>query len=49
MSKDRKLRTRNSTAEFLVFNRQAGEAGIEVGVENESVWLTQKLMTALRA
>jgi hypothetical protein len=38
---------RNSTAEFLIFTRQAGEDGIEVRVADETVWLTQKLMAAL--
>jgi len=42
-----KLQIRNSTAEFLIFTRQAGEDGIEVRVEGETVWLTQKLMAAL--
>jgi hypothetical protein len=41
------LQIRNSTAEFLVFTRQAGEQGIEVRVEDETVWLTQKLMATL--
>jgi hypothetical protein len=47
MSKDKKLQIRNSTAEFLIFTRQAGDAGIEVQVAAETVWLTQKLMAAL--
>jgi len=47
MSKDKKLRIRNSTAEFLIFTRQAGDEGIEVRVAEETVWLTQKLMAAL--
>jgi hypothetical protein len=47
MSKDNKLRIRNSTAEFLIFSRQAGENSIEVRVEDETVWLTQKLIAAL--
>ncbi len=47
MSKDKKLRIRNSTAEFLIFTRQAGEAGIEVRVAEETVWLTQKLISVL--
>jgi len=42
-----KLQIRNSTAEFLIFTRQAGEDGIEVRVQDETVWLTQKLMAAL--
>ena len=32
MSKEKKLQIRNSTAEFLIFTRQAGEDGIEVRV-----------------
>jgi hypothetical protein len=47
MGKENKLQVRNSTAEFLVFTRQAGEDGIEVRVADETVWLTQKLMAAL--
>ena len=42
-----KLQIRNSTADFLIFTRQAGEDGIEVRVAEETVWLTQKLMAAL--
>ena len=49
MSKERKLQIRNSTAEFLIFTRQAGEGGIEVRVAEETVWLTQKLMASLFA
>ena len=47
MSKEKKIQIRNSTAEFLVFTTQAGESGIEVRVEGETVWLTQKLIAAL--
>ncbi len=47
MSKERKLQIRNSTAEFLIFSKQAGENSIEVRVENETVWLTQKLIAVL--
>lgn len=42
-----KLQIRNSTAEFLIFTRQAGEDSIEVRVAGETVWLTQKLMAVL--
>ena len=38
---------RNSTAEFLVFTSQSGENTIDVRVEDENVWLTQKLMAKL--
>jgi len=47
MSKSKKIQIRNSTAEFLVFTSQAGEKGIEVRVEDETVWLTQKLIGVL--
>jgi len=45
--KEKKLQIRNSTAEFLIFTKQAGESSIEVRVEDETVWLTQKLMAVL--
>lgn len=41
------LQIRNSTAEFLIFTSQAGENSIEVRVENEMVWLTQKMISIL--
>jgi hypothetical protein len=47
MNKEKKLQIRNSTAEFLIFTKQAGESTIEVRVEDETVWLTQKLMGVL--
>ena len=47
MSKKRKIQIRNSTAEFLIFTSQAGEKGIEVRIEDETVWLTQKLVGVL--
>jgi hypothetical protein len=47
MKKEHRLQIRNSTAEFLIFTRQAGEDGIEVRVADETVWLTQKLIGVL--
>ena len=38
---------RNSTAEFLIFSAQSGGGGLEVRYENETIWLTQKLMARL--
>jgi len=38
---------RNSTAEFLIFTAQSGEQSIEVRYENETVWLTQKMIATL--
>lgn len=40
---------RNSTAEFLMFTAQAGEQSIEARYEDETVWLSQKLMAELFA
>ena len=45
--KDGTLQIRNSTADFLIFTTQAGENGIEVRYEDETIWLTQKLMASL--
>jgi hypothetical protein len=38
---------RNSTAEFLVFTGQAGGQSIEARYEDETIWLSQKLMATL--
>ena len=38
---------RNSTAEFLIFTGQGGEQSIEARYEDETIWLTQKLMAQL--
>lgn len=46
-SKDKKLQIRNSTAEFLVFTNQNKTSTIEVRYEDESIWLSQKLMAEL--
>ncbi len=47
MAKKRKFQIRNSTAEFLVFTSQSGENSIEVRVQDETVWLTQKAISEL--
>jgi hypothetical protein len=44
---NKKLQIRNSTAEFLIFTKQEGKNTIEVRIEDETVWLTQKLMGVL--
>ena len=41
------LQIRNSTAEFLIFTKQNREKTIEVIVDDESVWLSQKLIAEL--
>lgn len=38
---------RNSTAEFLIFTAQEGKNSIETRYEDETIWLTQKLMGEL--
>lgn len=42
-----KLRIRNSTAEFLIFTNQAKEDGVEVRIQDETIWLSQKLIAQL--
>ncbi|PIZ47079.1 virulence protein [candidate division WWE3 bacterium CG_4_9_14_3_um_filter_41_6] len=43
----RSLMIRNSTAEFLIFTAQTGEQSIEARYQDETIWLTQKLMATL--
>lgn len=38
---------RNSTAEFLIFQLESKEQGVEVVYANETIWCTQKAMAAL--
>jgi hypothetical protein len=53
--KEKKLQIRNSTAEFLIFTKQAGDSPTEVRVEDETVWLDSshkncaQLIEAVRA
>ncbi len=44
---DKKYQIRNSTVEFLIFTSQSCKNSIEVQVEENNVWLTQKLMATL--
>ena len=43
----KEIKVRNSTIDFLVFTRDAGEDGIEVRIQNQDVWLTQKAIGQL--
>jgi len=43
----KRLEIRNSTAEFLIFQLQNKEEGVEVMYKNETLWLTQKAMATL--
>lgn len=42
-----KFIVRSSSAEFLIFERQKGEKGIEVRFEDGDLWLTQKAISDL--
>lgn len=44
---ENKLQIRNSTVDFLVFTKDAHEEGIEVRVQDNNVWLTQKAISQL--
>ncbi|MDB5188656.1 MAG: cell filamentation protein Fic [Candidatus Nomurabacteria bacterium] len=46
MEKDN-IPQKNTTAQFLIFTAETGNPKIEVRVEGEMVWLTQKLMAEL--
>jgi len=43
----KKHEIRNSTAEFLIFQAENKEQGIEVMYADETIWCTQKAMAAL--
>lgn len=43
----KKLQIRNSTAEFLIFQLQNKEEGVEVLYEDEMLWLTQEALSTL--
>jgi hypothetical protein len=46
-AKTNKFIIRNSTAEFLMFTADSKQDGIEVRFEDETVWLSQKMMAEL--
>ena len=43
----KKIQIHNSTAEFLIFQIENKEEGIEVLYQDETLWLTQKVMASL--
>ena len=43
----KKFEIRNSTAEFLIFQIESKEQGIEVMYANETIWCTQDAIAAL--
>jgi len=42
-----KIQIRNSTAEFLIFTKNSSGETIEVRLQNNTIWLTQKLISVL--
>jgi hypothetical protein len=44
---DNKLQIRNSTAEFLIFAYQSKGDGVEVRVQDGTIWLSQKNMATI--
>ena len=47
MNDNKSLKIRNSTAEFLIFEKQSKADSIEIRYEDENLWLTQKMMAEL--
>lgn len=47
MSDEKNLMIRNSTAEFLTFELQSKQDSIEVRYDDETIWLSQKMMSML--
>jgi len=45
--KKKSVQLRNSTAEFLIFSYQTGGDGVEVRVQDGTIWLSQKHMGSL--
>lgn len=43
----KKLQIHNSTAEFLIFQLESKEQGIEVLYQDETLWLTQEAIAVL--
>lgn len=43
----KKFEIRNSTAEFLIFQIEGTEDGMQVVYRDESIWCTQKAMAEL--
>ena len=43
----KKLQIRNSTAEFLIFQLQDKEEGVEIVYKDETLWVSQKAMSIL--
>ncbi|MDR0438243.1 MAG: death-on-curing protein [Bacteroidales bacterium] len=46
-NKTTQLQIRNSTAEFLIFTKQASAEDIEVRVQDGTIWLSQRIMALL--
>ena len=44
---NQELQIRNSTSDFLIFTKQHSEDGINVRIEDETIWLTQEGIATL--
>ena len=47
MSENRQLSAEEPKGELLVYRSEDGQIKLEVRLENETVWLTQKMMAEL--
>jgi hypothetical protein len=47
LDKNKIAQIRNNTAEFLIFSYQSGGDGVEVRVQDGTIWLSQKLIASL--
>ena len=47
MGEKKEITIRNSTAEFLIFEKQSCADTVEVRYEDDTLWLTQKMMADL--
>ena len=47
MNNNNQLQIRNSTVEFLIFTKSSTGETIEVRLQDNTIWLTQKLISVL--
>ena len=47
MNMVKRFEIRNSTAEFLIFQIEGKEDGVQVAYRDETIWCTQKAMAQL--
>lgn len=47
MMKNNQLKVTSSTADFLTYVAEGGDGGVEIRYEDETIWLTQKMMATI--